>query len=112
MRLSIGGSAGHVPMATMMGIYHILQHRLSDILLDSTATRVEINLAIGADDISLSISDDGEESSTDRMDRIRDLARDAGVRLEAFNADDGSTQILLDVSVQRGRAGLDQTGNC
>ena len=111
VRLSIGGSAAHIPITTTIGLYHILQHRLSDILLDSKATVVEIILTIGPDDISLSISDDGEEISADQMDGIRDRARDVGVNLNTFHADDGSTQILLDMSVERSRTSLDQTGD-
>lgn len=111
VRLGIGGSSAHVPITTTMGLYHILQYRLSDILLGSTATMVEINLTIRSNDIFLSISDDGEENSTDQMERLRQQARDLGSDLEIFNAADGSTQIVLDMSLERSGTSFDQAGD-
>ena len=111
VRLSIGGSAAHVPMTATMGLYHILQYRLSDILLLSTATGVEICLTIEPENISLSISNDGVETSADQMDRIRELAGDLGGDLKILNADDWSTQMVVDLSIEGSGESLDQTGD-
>ena len=111
VRLSIGGSTAHVPITTTISLYHILQHRLSDILLDSNATMVEIDLTTGVDYISLGISDDGNENSLQQMDRIRELARGEGGDLEILSTDGGPTRIKVDMSVARGRTSLDQTGD-
>ena len=111
VRLTIGGSAAHVPMTATMGLYHVLQYRLSDILLLSKATVVEICLTIESENISLSISDDGVENSADQMDRIRELAGDLGGDLKILNADDGSTQMVVDLSIEGSGGSLDQTGD-
>ena len=111
VRLTIGGTAAGVPIATTIGLYNILQYRLSDILLDSTTTVVKIDLNIESDKISLSISDDGVAISTDQKDRIRNIAREVGGDLEILKADDGYTLIVLDMSVELNRGSLDQTGD-
>ena len=97
-RLTIGGSAAHVPVTATIGLCNILQYRLSDILLLSTATEVEIYLNIESDNVSLSISDDGVKNSTDQMEKIRELAGDVGGDLEILSDDDGYTQMVLDLS--------------
>ena len=97
-RLTIGGSAAHVPVTATIGLCNILQYRLSDILLLSTATEVEIYLTIESDKVSLSISDDGVKNSTDQMEKIRELAGDVGGDLEILSDDDGYTQMVLDLS--------------
>ena len=112
VRLSIGGSAANVPMATTIGFYHILQHRLSDILLSSKTTGVEIHLTIEPDNISLSISDDGvHDPANSHMDRIRELAGDMGGDLEIVNSHDGNTKMVLDMSIGGSGGTLDQTGD-
>ena len=98
VRLTIGGSAPHVPTTATIGLCNILQYRLSDILLLSTATEVEIYLTIESDNVSLSISDDGVKNPTDQMDKIRELAGDVGGDLEISSDDDGYTQMVLDLS--------------
>ena len=112
VHLTIGGSAAHVPIKTTVGLYQILQYRLSDILLLSTATGVEVYLAIESDKISLSVSDDGGEDPADsQTDRIRELAGGMGSDLQIVTAVDGHTQMMLDVSIGSSRGTLDHTGD-
>ena len=109
VRLTIGGSAAHVPIATTIALYQILQHRMLDILMLSTATEIEIHLEMKSDNISLSISDDGVGNPSGQMDRIRDLARHMGGGLEILNADDGYTKLVLDMSIGSRERSLDHT---
>ena len=108
VRLTIGGSAAHVPTTTMVGLYLILQHRLSDIFQSSGATEVEISLDMASDKISLSISDDGVQTSPGQLDSIRELAGDMRGELEIARAVDGKTNLLLDVPIEDCRGSLDQ----
>ncbi len=108
VRLSIGGSAANVPMSTTIGVYHLLQNRLSDILLYSGATAVEISLDMEVDNISLIIADDGVESLAGRLQRMRELAEDIGGRLEVVDGRDGSMKFVLDVVLESSRGSLDQ----
>ena len=108
VRLTIGGSAANIPTVTTMGIYQVLQHRLSDILLFSGATQVEIYLDMGSEEISLSISNDGEESATGQLERMRELAGDMDGHLEVVDDRDGNTKIVLDVAIESNGRSLDQ----
>ena len=108
VRLTIGGSAANIPTVTTMGVCQVLQHRLSDILLFSGATQVEVSLDMESDNILLSISDDGLEDSTGHLDSIRELAGDMGGRLEVGDARDGNMKMVLDVTIERSGRTLDQ----
>ena len=107
VRLTIGGSAAHVPIATTVGLYLLLQNRLSDILISPAATKVEVNLRMKSDNLSLRISDNGVENTADRLTRMRELAGDMGGQLEIVPGRDGNTELALDVAMESSGGSLD-----
>ena len=112
VRLTIGGSAANVPIATTIGLYNILQRRLSDILSSSTATEVEVDLSIEAGYISLSVSDDGVgDTVTGQLDSERQLTGDLGGDIELVSSHGGGTRMVVGLPVETNRGKLDQTGD-
>ena len=112
VQLTIGGSAASVPAAATAGLYRILQYRLSEILLNSTATRVEINLSMDSDTIFLNVFDDGvEDLAVAEVDRIREMAGDIGGDLRLASAHGGGTEMVLDLTIDQSRGRLDHTSN-
>ena len=107
VRPTIEGSAAHVPLTTTVGLYLVLQHRLSDILLVSAATKVEVSLCIRSDSLSLRISDNGLEDSADRLNRMKELAGDMGGQLGIVAGRDGNRELVLDVAMESSGESLD-----
>ena len=100
VRLTIGGSAARVPITTTIGLYNILQRRLSDILSSSTATEVEVDLTIEAGNISLIVSDDGVgDPATGQMDSERQLAGDLGGDIKIVSSHGSGMRMVVGLPV-------------
>ena len=111
--VSVSDDLPRLPLSVMVGCYDIMQYRLADILHNSTASRVRLELEVRDGGIRLAIADDGiaDEDSIltgDGTEEIRMRAADMGGELEMSVSDSSGTRIVFDLSMQSGSDVLDQ----
>ena len=113
VRLSVSDSDFRLPMSTIVACYDIIQQRMGDVLQGATASEFRLELDATDDRIRLSISDDGlvdevgDASSAEGLERIRQLARDAGGELSISESRGVGTRVSIDLANQIGNTKLD-----
>ena len=109
---------GRVPAPIVVGIYHVLKHRMSEVMRGGTASEFRVELHADPANIRLTLSDDGvmddagDAKSHVAMEHIRRAARDLGGELRIGDSRGPGTRIVMDLSIEKGKeVELDQLGN-
>ena len=115
--LSAAGDDARASAPVVAGLYHVLRHRMADVLRSATASEFRVDLNIDSATIRLAVSDDGVVDdaagavSSRRMDHIRRTAGDMGGNLRIVDSEGTGTHIVVDLLIENGRVRLDQLDN-
>ena len=55
--MTVSGTAGHVSVSHIIGLYYIIQCRMADSLASATASETRVNVEVGEENIRLVLSD-------------------------------------------------------
>ena len=111
--VSVSGSRARLPLSAIVACYDIIQQRMGDVLQSATASEFRLELDMTDDNIRLSISDNGlvdevsDAWSAEGLERIRQLARDAGGELSISEPRGVGTRVLMGLANQDGNTRLD-----
>ena len=109
---------GRVPAPVVAGFYHVLKHRMTDVMRNGTATELRVDLDVDSANIRLTVSDDGviddpgSAESRRTMEHISRAAGDMGGELEIVDSRGPGTRIVVDLAIKEGKVvELDQLDN-
>ena len=112
VRLSLSGDrsvGGLVPAPVVAGIYHVLKHRMSDVMRSGTAMELRVGLDVDSAHIRLTVSDDGViddpggAKSPRRLEHIRRAVGDMGGELEIVDTKDPGIRIVVNLAIEDGK---------
>ena len=100
---------GRVPPPVVVGLYHVLKHRMTGVIRSGTATELRVDLDVDPANIRLTVSDDGviddpgSAESRRRMEHLRRAAGDMGGELEIVDSRGSGTRIEVDLAIKDGK---------
>ena len=116
VNVTLSGSAPGLDILDVLGFYRLLQFRLSEVLRDGTASRVDVELGMESDNIRLVVWDDGigdvdADGVQGRRERMRRQLGDLGDDLQIIDTYGAGTRIEISLKTGNGGESLDQPGN-
>ena len=117
VHLSTSGNDARVPAPVVAGLYHVLQHRMADVMRSPTASEFRVDLKVDPACVQLAVSDDGRPDDevgaafSRRIDYIRRKAGDIGGDLQVVDSEGIGTKIVVNLAIEDGRIRLDQLDN-